>query len=47
MSALFIITLTIAKRLNIGLLARLASLIRILRERFYAEYAYLKGALSS
>ena len=47
MSALFIITLTIAKKLDIRLLVRLASSLYILWEKFYAEYIYLKGALSS
>ena len=47
MSILFIITLTITKRFNIKLLAKLVNLIYILRENFYAEYICLKGALSS
>ena len=47
MSILSIITLTITKRLNIRLSARLASLIYILQEKIYAEYIYLKRALSS
>ena len=47
MSALFITTLIITKRLNIRLLAKLVSLIYILLKRFSAEYIYLKGALSS
>ena len=47
MSALFIITLIITKRLNIRLLARSASLIYILLKKSSVEYVCLKGALSS
>ena len=47
MSILFIITLIITKRLDIRLLVKSVSLIHILLERFFIEYIYLKGALSS